>query len=163
MEANGWERVEAALPKILSEICANGLKGEINSFAEATLAIKLSKLLSVSSWHVQSLVSQNIMQSFADILLQCKASSLRIQIIDAVNALIVQEEALDAFQKQALTIVNKPEIVVEEKKKDKHKSKDKEDEKQKSREPKKSKDKDRDKKKHKHGGDKRYLGSRKQL
>ncbi len=134
-----------------------GLKGEINGFTEAELAMRLCRLLSVSSARVHELVSKGIMQSFADVLLQCRSTAVRMNVLKTVRALVGEEEALEAMQKQKLVIVNKPEEVIPDEKKREGRSKPKEkDPHEKDKEREKSKKSSKDKKKHKHDKDKSY-------
>ena len=57
------------------------------------------------------------MQCFADLIMQSRSSVLRIKALEAVQAIIGHECALEAFQKQQLVLAIKPEEVLEEIKK----------------------------------------------
>ena len=153
---------EYELPAVLSEICLKGLKGEINGFTESGLAMKLCRKLVNSPPRVHELVTKGVMQALADVLLQCRSTSVRMNVLKTVKALAGQEEALEAMEKQGLVIANKgEEVIPEEKRKEVKSSKPKEKdqkEHEKEREKSKTKDKDskksKDKKRHKHDKDK---------
>jgi len=130
------------LPGILPEICLKGLKGEINSFAESRLAIKLCEFLIYSKDFLTYLISHGLLQSLSDIMLECKSSGVKLRILELVKRLVSTKEGLNAVQKMNLVIVNKPQIIEAEKPKEK---KAKHDDKN------KPKDKEKDKKDHKHG------------